>query len=114
PRLGAVAAKVGLSGRAVAVVPDQAAAARARTGAENAGVLVEVLVGPVHKLPVDNGAFDVAVVDDTAGLFGTLRAEDRVAFVRELHRALREGGRVVVVGTAPRGGLGAVFTRATA
>jgi ubiquinone/menaquinone biosynthesis C-methylase UbiE len=113
-RLGAIAAKVGLSGRAVAVVPDEDSAAHARGGAEDAGVLVEVLVGPPRKLPVESGAFDVAVVDDTAGLFGTLRAEDRVAFVRELHRSLREGGRVVVVGTAPRGGLGAVFTRATA
>jgi len=111
-RLGAVAAKVGLSGRAVAVVPDAEAAARARTGAENAGVLVDVQVAPTTKLPVDGGDFDVVVVDDTGGLFGAMRAEDRVASVRELHRALRSGGRVVVVGTAPRGGLRAAFTRA--
>jgi ubiquinone/menaquinone biosynthesis C-methylase UbiE len=111
-RMGAVAAKVGLSGRAVAVVPDADAAARARSGAENAGVLVDVLVAPATKLPVESGDFDVVVVDDTGGLFGTMRAEDRVASVRELHRALRSGGRVVVVGAAPRGGFGAVFTRA--
>ncbi len=67
PRLGAVAAKVGLSGRAVAIVPDEASAARARAGAEDAGVLVEVVVGPPRKLPVDSASFDVAVVDDTAG-----------------------------------------------
>jgi len=111
-RLGAVAGKVGLSGRAVAVVPDAEAEARARSGAENAGVLVDVLVAPATKLPVESGDFDVVVVDDTGGLFGMMRAEDRVAAVRELHRALRSGGRVVVVGAAPRGGLGAVFTRA--
>jgi len=113
-RLGAVSAKVGLSGRAVAVVPDPAAAERARTGAENAGVLVDLHVAPPTKLPVYSGSFDVVVVDDTGGLFGTMRAEDRVASVREVHRALRTGGRVVVVGTAPRGGFGAVFTRTTA
>jgi len=113
-RLGAVAAKVGLSGRAVAIVPDAAAEARARAGAENAGVLVDVHVAPTTKLPVDSGDFDVVVVDDTGGLFGTMRAEHRVASVRELYRALRAGGRVVVVGAAPRGGFGAVFTRAAA
>src|SRR5437879_5402435 len=64
-RLGAIAAKVGLSGRAVAIVPDEDSAARARAGAGAGGVL-------------------------------------------------RVGGRVVVIGTAPRSGLGAVFTRATA
>ena len=67
-RLGAVAAKVGLSGRAVAIVPDEASAARARKGAAQAGVLVEVEVAPMTALPVDDGAFDVAVVDDTGGL----------------------------------------------
>ena len=41
-RLAAVAAKVGLSGRAVAVVPDDASASRAQKGAARAGVLVEV------------------------------------------------------------------------
>src|SRR5258708_38139258 len=114
PRLGAVAAKVGLSGRAVAIVPDEASAARARAGAEAAGLLVEAVGGPPRKLPVDSASFDVAVVDDTGGLFGTLRAEDRVAFVRELHRVLRAGGRVLVIGTTPRGGFGAIFSRAAA
>ena len=38
-RLAAVAGKVGLSGRAVLVAPDEAAAERGRKGAENAGVL---------------------------------------------------------------------------
>ena len=113
PRLGAIAAKVGLSGRAVAVVPDEASAERARAGAADAGVLVEVLVAPPTKLPVDAGTFDVVVVDDTGGLVGTQRAEDRVASVRELHRAVLVGGRVVIIGTAPRGGFGAVFSRTT-
>ena len=41
-RLGAIAARVGLSGRAVAVVPDDAAATRAQRGAAEAGALVEI------------------------------------------------------------------------
>jgi ubiquinone/menaquinone biosynthesis C-methylase UbiE len=110
-RLGAVAAKVGLSGRAVAVAPDESSAARARKGAADAGVLVEVEVAPPTRLPVENDTFDLAVVDDTGGLFGTMRAEDRVAAIRELVRVLRPGGRVLIVGTTPRGGLRAVLSR---
>src|SRR6202011_2067769 len=71
-RLGAVAAKVGLSGRAAVVVPDDASGARARRGAGDAGVVVDVDVAPATKLPLDDKAFDLAVVDDTAGLFGTM------------------------------------------
>ena len=111
-RLGAVAAKVGLSGRAVAIVPDQSSAARARKGAADAGVLVEIEIAPPTRLPADEGAFDLAVVDDTGGLFGTMRAEDRVAAIRELLRILRPGGRAMIVGAAPRRGVGALLTRA--
>ena len=111
-RMAAVAAKVGLSGRAAVVAPDESSAARARKAAEDAGVLVEVEIAPPSRLPLADGEFDLAVVDDTGGAFGTLRAEDRVAAVRELVRVLRAGGRVLVVGAAPRGGLGAVLSRA--
>jgi ubiquinone/menaquinone biosynthesis C-methylase UbiE len=111
-RLAAVAGKVGLSGRAVAIVADETSAARARKGAADAGVLVELEVAAPSALPVDAAAFDLAVVDDTAGLLGTMRAEDRVAAVREAIRILRPGGRVIVIGAAPRGGLGSLFSRA--
>jgi ubiquinone/menaquinone biosynthesis C-methylase UbiE len=110
-RLAAVATKVGLSGRAALVAPDEASAARARKAAEEAGVLVEIEVARPAQLPLADNEFDLAVVDDTAGLFGTMRPEERVASVRELVRVLRPGGRVLVVGAAPRGGLGAVLSR---
>ena len=110
--LAAIAAGVGLSGRAVALVPDAASAARAEKGAAQAGVLVEVETSPPTQLGADADAFDVAVVDDTGGLFAALRAEERVATVRELLRILRPGGRVMVVGTAARGGFGALLNRA--
>jgi ubiquinone/menaquinone biosynthesis C-methylase UbiE len=113
-RLGAVASKVGLSGQAVAIVPDEASAVRARKGAAGAGVLVEVEVGPLTHLPLADRAFDVAVVDDTGGLFGSTVPADRLAIVRELQRVLRPGGRVVLIGATPRAGLGALLTRAQA
>src|SRR4029077_7560351 len=76
------------------------------------GVLVEVEVSPPTRLPLENDAFDLAVVDDTAGLLGTLTPERRVAAIRELVRVLRPAGRVMIVGAAPRGGFGALLTRA--
>ena len=111
-RMAAVAGKVGLSGRAAVVAPDEPSAARARKAAEDAGVLVDVEVAPPSRLPLPDDEFDLAVVDDSTGLFGTMRAEDRVASIRELARVLRPGGRVLVVGAMPRGGLGAVLSRA--
>ena len=39
----------------------------------------------------------LAVVDETTGLLGSLRPEDRVSAFRELFSVLRAGGRVVVV-----------------
>ena len=110
-RLAAVAGKVGLSGRAVVVAPDESSAARARKGAADAGALVEIEVAPPTRLPLENDGFDLAVVDDTEGLLGSMRAEDRVAAIRELLRVLRPGGRAIVVGAAPRGGLGALLSR---
>src|SRR3954466_7752360 len=82
-RLGAVAAQVGLSGRAVAIVADEASAARARKGAEGAGALVDVHVAPPSTLPVEDAGFDVVVVDDTGGLFGTMDAAARNLAARE-------------------------------
>jgi ubiquinone/menaquinone biosynthesis C-methylase UbiE len=108
-RLGAVAAKVGLSGRAVAIMPDEASAERARKGAAEAGMLVEVEVAPMTALPAEDHAFDVAVLDDTAGLVAAMRPEDRGVFVQELFRMLRPGGRVVALGTMPPSGLAALL-----
>src|ERR1051325_7696868 len=110
-RMAAVAAKVGLSGRAVVVVPDEASAERARKGAESEGVLVEIERAPSTKLPVEDAGFDLVVIDDTGGLLGMTRPEDRVGSIRESFRALRPRGRVMIVGAAVRGGLGAIFSR---
>src|SRR3954465_15357515 len=113
-RLGAVAAKVGLSGRAVAIVPDELSAERARKGAAQAGMLVEVEVAPLTALPLAAAAFDVAVVDDTGGLVAAIRAEDRTGLMRELFRVLRPAGRVVAISAVGQTGLAALFKRGAA
>lgn len=104
-RLAAVAAKVGLSGRAAAVVPDAATGAQVERAASHAGVLVEVTVAPLTRLPVEDGGFDVAIVDDGAAGFSHLTPDEKKAVVRETWRVLRPGGRVMVVGATALTGL---------
>ena len=113
-RLGAVARKVGLSGRAVAMVPDDRSAARAQKGASDEGALVEVEIAPPIALPAAADAFDLVVVDDTDGLLSGMRDADRASTIREARRILRQGGRAIVVGRAPRSGLGALLGRGPA
>ena len=110
-RLAAIARKVGLSGRAVVIAPDAASAERARKGAAQAGVLVEVETAPPTKLPAENGAFDLAIIDNTSGLLVTMPTDDREATVREALRILRPGGRVMVIGEGQRHGLAALLGR---
>ena len=60
--VGAIAAKVGLSGHAVIVVRDEREAARARSAAEKAGALVDVQVRPNTDLMFESASFDVIVL----------------------------------------------------
>jgi SAM-dependent methyltransferase len=108
-RLAAIAAKVGLSGRVLAVVPDAAASARLEKAAAQAGVLVEVEVAPLTRLPGEDASFDLAIVDDADGAFSGLPAQDRAAIVREAARVVRGGGRAMIIGAAPRQGLAALL-----
>src|SRR5579871_3674379 len=66
-RAAAIAAKVGLSGRAAMIVTDEESAARARKAAENAGVLIDLERASPGHLPLKDDDFDLAIVDDTGG-----------------------------------------------
>src|SRR3954469_14656057 len=67
-RLSSIGAKVGLSGRASAAVPDDVAVVRVNKAAAAAGVLVDTEIAGPTKLPYGDGDFDLAIVDDTGAL----------------------------------------------
>jgi SAM-dependent methyltransferase len=94
--VGAIAAKVGLSGNAVVVVSEEQYAVKARAGAAGAGALAEVQVAPLDVLPFADEAFDVVVVH-AAGVRPGLGGERGGAVLRETLRVLRSGGRVVII-----------------
>ena len=96
PQLAAIASKVGLSGRAVAVVSSTDTAARLQRAASKAGVLIDTEVAPPSG----------------DGIFGAMNASDRAAAVHEVAPVLRPGGRVMVIGSTPRSGLSALLSRA--
>src|SRR5262249_21614598 len=50
-----------------------------------------------------------AVVDETGGVLGTLKDEDRLTAIRELLRVVRPGGRAMLIGAGQRTGLTKLF-----
>jgi ubiquinone/menaquinone biosynthesis C-methylase UbiE len=106
--LAALASKAGLTGRACGVDDDRDRAARAAAAALEAGVHVEVEHAPYQMLPYSDDAFDLIVIRD---LLPGLRPDERVGCLREAYRVVRRGGRCLVIEAAPRGGLGALFSR---
>ncbi len=109
PLLIAQLARVaGISGTAVAVAETEAEADAIRRAAEQAGVLVEIRTASLSALPCDPESVDVVVIPS---LLGVLRMNQRVLCLQQSLRVLRPGGRIVVIETAPRGGLGAILTR---
>ena len=107
--LGAISAKVGLSGRACVIVPNEAGAARARRGAEAAGVLIEIETGHLDRFPFEDAAFNLIVIDDQEGLLSSARPELRVAMLQQSFRTLAPRGRIVIIERVPRAGLGALL-----
>jgi ubiquinone/menaquinone biosynthesis C-methylase UbiE len=108
--LTTIASKVGLSGRACAVVYGGTEATRARDAAAAAGVLIEIEeAGSGFNDPADS--FDLVVIDNTGGLLTGMRPEQRVQCLQETFRVLRSGGRCVVVEAVPRGGILGILER---
>ncbi len=103
--VGALAAKVGLSGAAALAAGNERDANRARAVAAEAGVLMDVHVAPWATLPFEAQSFDLVVVQSTGGFLGSMQPDDRVACLQQAYRVLRAGGRIVVVESAPRPGL---------
>lgn len=103
PRLvAALAVKTGLTGRALAVDARPALVDAAGAAAPAEGALIETAVAPWSALPVDDGSFDVAVVHD---VFDGLTTGEQASLAGEIHRALRPGGRCLVIDTIASGGL---------
>jgi SAM-dependent methyltransferase len=112
--VAAIGSKVGMSGRACVIVNSEEHAASARRGGERAGVLLEVEQAPPGSSPYDNDSFDLIVIDNQDGLIANMKPEQRVATLRDAKRLLAPRGRIVIIERAPRAGLGALFSRATA
>lgn len=110
--LGAIGAKVGLSGRACAVVSGARMAARARRGAERVGVLVEIEQMDFAKLSFADASFDLVVIDSTDGMLGSMSPSNRDACLREAWRVLAGRGRIVVIESGSRPGLARLWRRA--
>jgi SAM-dependent methyltransferase len=102
PRLFAkLAGKAGLSGRACAVVDSPEAARPLQAAAAAEGVLIEVVVAEGPTWPLENGSFDVGIVDGNALLRGN--EAERARRLDEVRRTVRPSGRVLVIRSAPLG-----------
>ena len=95
--VGALAAKVGLSGHAAIAVVDNRAAEKARAAAANAGVLMDVQVVTLGSLPFPEDGFDAVVIHAMTDPLPPLDGATGLAIVREVHRVLRAGGRVLIL-----------------
>ena len=99
--VGAIAAKVGLSGHAALVVNEERRAEKARAAAQKAGALIDLQIGPLDQLPYSDASFDVVVVH--AGGAPALTELSGNPVLSQAARVLREGGRVVVIEGGSRG-----------
>ena len=103
-----LAVKTGLTGRAFAadVRPELTAAAEKLAPRE--GALIETATAPWSALPLENGAFDVAVV---RFVFGDLPEAARNECAMEVLRLLRPGGRCLVIDPGHASGLAGMVKR---
>ena len=94
--LAGLAAKVGLSGTAVVAAFNATEARLAESIGRKVGALIDVKdIEEGRAWPIEDGAFDMVVVDDTAEGFVDL--DQPLEVLRNARRALRAGGRIEVV-----------------
>ena len=103
----ALAAKVGLTGRACMVDIAGAKLAAAAAAVEQQGALVESFTAPFSALPFDPESFDVVVLRNA---LSATAPPERAAVAAEAMRVVRPGGRCIAIEDAPRGGLWAAVT----
>ena len=108
--IAAMAAAVGLSGRACARVRNRGDVEAFEGAAARAGVLIEIEVAPSTALPYEPDSFDVVTFGNA---LGAMRPNERVVSLQEAYRVLRVGGRCLVIERSMRGGLGALLSRRT-
>jgi SAM-dependent methyltransferase len=110
--LGALAAKVGISGTAAIVAIDERGADQARAAIADASTVADIVVEPDGSLPFDAASFDVAVIHSAGGLLPSLADDVRARLLTETHRVLRAGGRAIAIEAGAPSGLKAVFSPA--
>ena len=110
--LGALAAKVGISGHAAIVALDERTAGRARAGVADASALADVTVTSDGSLPFASESFDVAIVHGVGGLLTNLSDEVRARLLSQVLHSTRGGGRVIVTEAGERSGLKAILAPA--
>jgi hypothetical protein len=110
--LGALAAKVGLSGHAAVVTFDERAADRARAAIADASTVADVSTTPDGSLTAERASFDVIVINSAGGLLTSLEARIRAHLLSEALRVVRGGGRVIAIEAGTRTGLKALISPA--
>lgn len=107
--VGALAAKVGLSGHAAIVATSVTGAEQARKAAADAGGLADIHVSQLDRLPFDDTTFDAVIVHTRSGLLQAIDQSERVRVLGECRRVLRVGGRIVLIEAGERTGLAAML-----
>ncbi len=109
PVTSLLAAKPGLSGSSSIVLVDEGTAEQARRAVSETGALVDIAVHDLDVLPFDNGSFDLVVFHNRTGQLSRHVAGDDTRALRECHRVLRSGGRIVMLEEGTPSGLTAIF-----
>ena len=105
----AIANKVGVTGRATIVVPNESSSDHVRSVGGEGASSADVRIEPLDHLPFEDGAYDVVVIHNVDGLLASLDAVTRGPAMRECCRVLRPGGRVIVLDRGQASGMRAIF-----